>query len=471
MKNMLFIFAFTVSLFAQYDWSTPKMLSNPAADPALDPKIFVDHAGILHAIWARYIFNGDLVEPAVIEYVRSDDNGTTWTSPIEITPIYSSDRIIEPQIVCDSNNNLHIVFYLVLSGKIYYMNNIGGSWSTPQYTGYTLVATPVLTIDKNDKLYYFYFSGTSLSGNSYYIYKDLGGSWSSRYSMPSKFRVKDAKCSNNILYVCGGILTDETDAYSGKAYVTSMDIATGIWTTPVDMSFDNFLTIIMSFDIKNDKLGLIYSHGEKADSERTTKYCETDLDFNIISDLDSVSYGLINSQIIIDTNDCPHILETKCEYYNYYLQDSFLENGTWYNYMIIGNNNQYDDYDEPCFAYNGIDVFYLVYNFKTQIYFQTKTHSGIDNQDYNIPKDLYLSNYPNPFNSTTEISFVLMDPEFVTLNLLNGKGELVKELTKKKYNSGKHNITLEMSNFESGVYFISLKSEKEKDTKKILYLK
>ena len=50
MKYILIILTLAFSLFAQYEWSTPIMLSNPDADPALEPKFFVDHAGSLHAI-------------------------------------------------------------------------------------------------------------------------------------------------------------------------------------------------------------------------------------------------------------------------------------------------------------------------------------------------------------------------------------------------------------------------------------
>jgi len=70
-------------------------------------------------------------------------------------------------------------------------------------------------------------------------------------------------------------------------------------------------------------------------------------------------------------------------------------------------------------------------------------------------------NYPNPFNPETQISFQIDKESYVSLDIYNIKGQLIKNLVNKKMKSGKHVITwLGKDNRErpvsSGIYFIRL---------------
>lgn len=91
----------------------------------------------------------------------------------------------------------------------------------------------------------------------------------------------------------------------------------------------------------------------------------------------------------------------------------------------------------------------------------------------NIPKDypvLYPS-YPNPFNSSTTISFYLPEAAYAGLSVYNMLGERVAEIISKFFNAGLNKISYDAAGLSSGSYIIVLKSNKCNMATKVLYLK
>ncbi len=89
--------------------------------------------------------------------------------------------------------------------------------------------------------------------------------------------------------------------------------------------------------------------------------------------------------------------------------------------------------------------------------------------DNEIPmSELDLSNYPNPFNPLTTISFVIKENETGTLTLFNLKGQIIES---HKFESGKHNYLWNASNQASGIYFYKLQTQTITETRKMLLLK
>jgi flagellar hook assembly protein FlgD len=91
--------------------------------------------------------------------------------------------------------------------------------------------------------------------------------------------------------------------------------------------------------------------------------------------------------------------------------------------------------------------------------------------------DFNLSNYPNPFNPTTTISFEVRQTSlFVTLKIYNLKGQEVKQLISTEVQAGKHSVIWNGTDsndqpVSSGIYFYKLISGEHKQTKKMLLLK
>jgi len=86
------------------------------------------------------------------------------------------------------------------------------------------------------------------------------------------------------------------------------------------------------------------------------------------------------------------------------------------------------------------------------------------------------SNYPNPFNPETTISYNLPAESFVTLEIYNLKGQLVKRLVSENKPSGAHKAVWNGSDQQgrevaSGFYFYRLKTKDNQLTRKILLMK
>lgn len=90
-----------------------------------------------------------------------------------------------------------------------------------------------------------------------------------------------------------------------------------------------------------------------------------------------------------------------------------------------------------------------------------------------LTPQLYLlnQNFPNPFNPTTTIQFLLPQKEHVTLKLFNSLGEKVMVLIDQEFNSGRHSVKFDASKFASGVYYYQLSTGDFMQTKKLLVLK
>ncbi|PID28432.1 MAG: hypothetical protein CR982_04465, partial [Candidatus Cloacimonadota bacterium] len=121
--------------------------------------------------------------------------------------------------------------------------------------------------------------------------------------------------------------------------------------------------------------------------------------------------------------------------------------------------------------------FILLYNLGpvanySDIYFRSReVLVGIDEEELSI--DTYsLSNYPNPFNSTTIISFKLPKISDISLQIFNNSGELVKTLiNNQRVKSGNHKVVLDLENYSSGVYYSKLTVNNKVVTAKHVYIR
>lgn len=74
-----------------------------------------------------------------------------------------------------------------------------------------------------------------------------------------------------------------------------------------------------------------------------------------------------------------------------------------------------------------------------------------------LPEKLTVnSNYPNPFNATTTISFSLPTEEFVTISIYNIAGQLVEKLIEADLSAGYHSIAWNADDYVSGIYVYSI---------------
>jgi hypothetical protein len=100
------------------------------------------------------------------------------------------------------------------------------------------------------------------------------------------------------------------------------------------------------------------------------------------------------------------------------------------------------------------------------------------NEDPQAPelKTALGRNYPNPSNSTTNISFTLAEPGPASLKIYNAKGQMVRELTNAEYNAGQHHLVWDGRDTQgravsSGLYFYRLQAKGFSQSHKMILMK
>ncbi len=87
-------------------------------------------------------------------------------------------------------------------------------------------------------------------------------------------------------------------------------------------------------------------------------------------------------------------------------------------------------------------------------------------------KDFTLfQNYPNPFNPVTVIRYNLAVSNYVDLKVYDAVGKEAAVLVNKKQNAGLHSVEFNGKNLPGGVYFYTLKSSGNIETRKLMLIK
>jgi len=104
-----------------------------------------------------------------------------------------------------------------------------------------------------------------------------------------------------------------------------------------------------------------------------------------------------------------------------------------------------------------------------------KTYGTIVNVDEaendNIVDSYHLSNFPNPFNPSTTITFALPQKGEVVLKVYNSLGQEVKTLVNDFKEKGIHKVNFDASDLSSGVYIYSIQANDFYQSKKMILLK
>jgi ligand-binding sensor domain-containing protein len=104
----------------------------------------------------------------------------------------------------------------------------------------------------------------------------------------------------------------------------------------------------------------------------------------------------------------------------------------------------------------------LVYSETTDVH----EECSLNPTGYNI-----ISNFPNPFNPSTIITFFLPMPEQVKLVVYSITGRKVAILADTKMNAGQHSIEFDGFNLATGVYVARLETKRSLITRKMLLIK
>lgn len=99
----------------------------------------------------------------------------------------------------------------------------------------------------------------------------------------------------------------------------------------------------------------------------------------------------------------------------------------------------------------------------------------IDNRPQKLEKTKfikdYLTNYPNPFNPSTDITFSIEEAGNVKVTIYNSLGQVVRTLIDGYYTEGSYNINFNASGLASGIYYCTLETKEKSVTNKMIFLK
>ena len=113
----------------------------------------------------------------------------------------------------------------------------------------------------------------------------------------------------------------------------------------------------------------------------------------------------------------------------------------------------------------------------------TEAYSGVlqflSAEDINSQNPVQFSlqqNYPNPFNPSTSIEYALPIDGYVTLQIYNSMGEVVKNLVNDFQSQGYKSVRWNAENNKgqkvgAGLYIYTIKAGNNKQTRKMLLLK
>ena len=97
---------------------------------------------------------------------------------------------------------------------------------------------------------------------------------------------------------------------------------------------------------------------------------------------------------------------------------------------------------------------------------------GIETQQANVPSEFLLQqNFPNPFNPSTNIKFILNKSSNVKLSVYNINGKLENILTEDYYRKGEYQITWKAVNQPSGIYYCKIETNNGSQVVKMSLIK
>jgi hypothetical protein len=434
--------------------------------------ISVDKNGHIHAFWIM-VFDRFGQNYEQIMHKTSFDGGNNWTEISNITPQYTDTGqiIADINVVCDSENNLHLMFLRGTEwSKVMHMKYDGSSWTEPASIYDYAVNYLHVAVDSNDRIYSVWYSDPS-----YYSYYE-GGIWATPKSINDEFlpSIKDiAVDRNDNVYACGLV---DTGHYA--PFYCKYDKATEKWTDFEQIEGYDERSIASALTLsKNDTLNINVSIGPTLDEN---------VNYNLKRKIGEASWSLpqyinentdmLNKDFFCDHDNNLHLFEKSTDdsslVYSVYNGDGWIEDIVQYeidhNFWLQSTNFDY------------IDQFYTVY---VKIYYETneravffqkkKIQVGIEDQNESIIEEYKLfQNYPNPFNPVTTISYMLSNPACVKLAVYSLNGQLLQTLVSEKKGRGIHKVHFNASDLSSGMYFYNLAVDgKNIQNMKMLYIR
>lgn len=159
----------------------------------------------------------------------------------------------------------------------------------------------------------------------------------------------------------------------------------------------------------------------------------------------------------------------RAEFFN---NENDLTNLNWRKIAFVqgsGNSNSFKYY-----SYRDNDILNGIYFYSLKqidLDGSFKYSEPIEVEINNLPDQIDLFCYPNPFNSQTNIEFRLQKSEKIKLSIFNLLGEEIRVLIDDYMEAGKYKIAFDSESLSSGMYILSLQTNSKMKFLKIQNIK
>jgi hypothetical protein len=470
-----------VSITKAQEWSTPVNIYN-SDNHDVFPDLCIDNNGVLHCVWNRYLED----DVRVVYYSKSIDKGNTWTEAIQISS-QTTGRISEPMIVNDSENNLYVIYVYDLStpynNNIYFTANYGLGWTEAESVAdeYPNLFIEDFFIDKDDKIYFFF----RYYDNRPHYRSYENGEWGEYVTLYEEsdyyylFIDKVAEDSYGNIHAIGTATLTSSDTTQAAYFYYRKEENEWHDFEIIGQYFssDPFMDIVSD---NNNNPHMVWRESYTgAPNEDATFYKKKDNDIwseteMIVEDPWMQKIDIVNEQVLLADIE----KEGSGKYIVFYRQD--------WTEIWEGQNVVFCEYLSLDEMIHDDDYIYLLFAAKLEnedvvdVYL---TRTPIDSLDLNINRikdlnfeDIVLEqNYPNPFYTTTRISYELNRSGNTKIILMDLNGKIVKEFFQGKQQAGAYHIDWDGcdasgNKLPAGSYYCRLISEDRQRTR-ILILK
>ncbi|MBA4407094.1 hypothetical protein C0389_07465 [bacterium] len=150
--------------------------------------------------------------------------------------------------------------------------------------------------------------------------------------------------------------------------------------------------------------------------------------------------GVVGSDVLLTT--VGRGVQTYTDY-DYVATDGYTHDLLWYDVRAYySTEGKYSDEDyQAVFGQENVSIQ------------EDKLIATLSNE---LPAEYSISNYPNPFNPTTTISYQLPENSFVTIKVYDMLGKEIATLVNGNRTAGYHKVTFDASRLTSGVYIYTI---------------
>ncbi|NQU04916.1 MAG: T9SS type A sorting domain-containing protein [Calditrichaeota bacterium] len=97
---------------------------------------------------------------------------------------------------------------------------------------------------------------------------------------------------------------------------------------------------------------------------------------------------------------------------------------------------------------------------------------GDDNSEFSQPGEFILHPaFPNPFNSSTRLTFELVNPQIISLGIFDVNGTEIVDFGEGSYPGGIHSLNWDASGLPAGTYIFQFKSGERSATNRLILIR